>query len=151
MEEDEYKSAYRELTEHRCVFEKTLTSQQGRCSFSRHFWLADREGYACKSAEAAATCSELLAKLRENARFFIKVQSVGERIPHNMAIRIQVGGLQGLLGLYEKDQALSESDVRKLVEQALADYESLEKLPYSDIMKSIASYKGRQRRKELKR
>jgi len=48
MEESEYKSTYNALASVRCVFEKALTNNRAKCVLSRHFWLADREGYACK-------------------------------------------------------------------------------------------------------
>lgn len=148
MEEDEYKATYQEIAKNRCVFEKALTNNQCKCRFSQHFWLADREGYACKSQENAGYCSDFLKKLRENSKFLLKVRSIGEQLPHNMEIRVQVGGLRGLrtvLGSDEKD-ALIE-DIRGLIEQAELQYENLDVLPYNEIVQSIASFKGRKRGK----
>ena len=149
MEEDEYKATYNEIAETRCVFEKALTNNQCRCRYSRHFWLADREGYACKSDENASKCSYLLGNLRENSRFFLKIHSVGSQLPHNVDIRVQVGGLRGLRSvLSDEDGDQLIVDIRELVEQAEARYESLDKLPYSEIVQSIASYQGRSRSKK---
>lgn len=148
MEEDEYKSTYNEIAKTRCVFEKALTNNQCKCRYSRNFWLADREGYACKSGEVASNCRYLLGKLRENSRFFLKIHSVGSRLPHNMDIRVQVGGLRGLRSVIcaeDGDQLIA--DIRVLVEQAEARYENLDLLPYNEIVQSIASYQGRVRSK----
>ena len=148
MEEDEYKATYQEIAKTRCVFEKALTNNLCKCQFSRHFWLADREGYACNSDENAATCSYLLEKLRETSRFFLKIHSVGAQLPHNTDIRVQIGGLRGLSAVFggEADDPLI-TDIKALVEQAEARFESLDQLPYSEIVQSIASYQGRSRSK----
>ena len=91
MEESEYKTTYSEIARIRCHFEKALTNNKARCSCSRHFWLADREGYACGSKGLSAKCRELLEKMRENSRFILKLQQPGQSLPHNMEIRVQVG------------------------------------------------------------
>lgn len=148
MEEDEYKATYNEIAETRCVFEKALTNKQCQCRYSKHFCLADREGYACKNDENASKCSYLLEKLRETSRFFLKIHSVGSRLPHNVDIRVQVGGLRGLrLVLHAEDSERLIADIRALVEEAEARYESLDELPYSTIVQHIASYQGRVRGK----
>lgn len=149
MEEDEYKATYHEIAKIRCVFEKALTNNQCKCRFSRHFWLADREGYACKSDKNASICSYLLEKLRENSRFFLKLHSVGTQLPHNMDIRVQVGGLRGLREVISAENGDSLiTDIKALVEQAEARFKSLDLLPYSEIVQSIASYQGRSRSKK---
>ncbi len=149
MEEDEYKATYHEIAKTRCVFEKALTNNQCKCRFSKHFWLADREGYACNSDENASICSYLLEKLRENSRFFLKIHSVGNQLPHNVDIRVQVGGLRGLSTVMggKADTPLI-ADIKALVEQAEAQFESLDRLPYSESVQSIASYQGRSRGKK---
>ena len=144
MEEDEYKATYHEIAKNRCVFEKALTNNQCKCRYSRHFWLADREGYACKSQDIAVNCRNLLGKLRENSRFLLKLHEAGEPLPHNMEIRVQIGGLRGLrsvLGSDEKESLIS--DIRALIEQAQKQYDNMDALPYNEIVQSIASFKTR--------
>ena len=148
MEENEYKSTYSKIARIRCEFEKTLTNNQAKCSHSRHFCLADREGYACRSGELSAKCRELLEKLRENSRFILKLQQVSNKLPHNMEIRVQVGGLNGIQTLFTPQQQDKKiEDIFDLVEQAETEYGSLEKLPYSRIVQSISSYQGRKSKK----
>ena len=148
MEENEYKSTYSEIANIRCEFEKALTNNKAECSYSRHFWLADREGYACKSKELSGRCRELLEKLRENSRFILKIQKVGNKLPHNMEIRVQVGGLRGIQALFTPGRHDNNiEDIFALVAQAETAYGSLEKLPYNRIVQSISSYQGRKSRK----
>jgi len=149
MEEDEYKATYLEIAGNRCVFEKTLTNNQGKCRFSRHFCLADREGYACESDEFASNCRDLLEKLRDKSRFSLKLPSVGAQLPHNMDIRVQVGGLRGLrtaLGAASSDDPVE--DIRALLERAETRYGNMDALPYSEIIQSITRFQGRSRRKK---
>lgn len=149
MEEDEYKSTYDEIAANRCAFEKALTNNLCRCRFSRHFWLADREGYACKDSENAAKCRYFLENLRENSRFSLKLPAVGSQLPHNMEIRVQVGGMRGMRSVLcdEQGDHLVE-DIKQLIEQAEADFGNLDALPYSEVVKSVASFQGRSRRKK---
>ena len=144
MEESEYKAAYRKIAKNRCVFEKALTNNQCKCRLSQHFWLADREGYSCKSYEVSGYCRHILEKLRENSRFLLKMHEVAVPLPHNMDIRVQVGGLRGLravLGSDEKDALIT--DIRGLIEQAEQQYDNMDALPYSEIVQSIASFQTR--------
>jgi hypothetical protein len=149
MEEDEYKTTYLEIAKIRCVFEKALTGNLCKCGFSRHFWLADREGYACNSEEMASKCSYFLKKLRTNSRFIFKVQNVGSQLPHNADIRVQAGGLIGLsLAVDHVEEGGQLNDIGSLIEQAIVKYDDLDALPYSEIVQSIASFKGRVRSKK---
>ena len=152
VEENEYKSTYREIASNRCEFEKALTNNKARCANARHFWLADREGYACNSAESSAKCSELLKKLRENSRFIFKRQQSGDQLPHNMEIRVQAGGLIGLQILLQPEgQRGPINDISGLLEQVEQECGGLDKLPYNRIVQSISSYQGRKSRKRTQR
>jgi hypothetical protein len=149
MEEDEYKAAYQEIAKIRCVFEKALTNNQCKCRFSQHFWLADREGYACKSSELASKCGYFLENLRNNSRFLLKVHTVGSQLPHNVDIRVQAGGLRGLSVTLESGEDDGQvADIQSLIERAIDKYESLDALPYSEIVQSIARFKGRKKSKK---
>jgi len=147
VEENEYKSSYSEIANIRCEFEKALTSNKAKCSNARHFCLADREGYACKSRVSSAKCHELLGLLRESSRFILKLQQTDNKLPHNMEIRVQAGGLSGIQALLTPQQQDMVEDIFALLEQAEIEFGSLEKLPYSRIVKSIRSYQGRKSRK----
>jgi len=155
MEEDEYKSTYNELVSVRCVFEKALTSNQARCRFSRHFCLADREGYSCNDAGLSIKCRKFLEILREKSTFVLKVHEINGPLPHNMEIRVQVGGITGLAKLVERqedkqtDRQLRQAvveDIYGLIEITTEKIGPLETLPYSEIIQSVVRFKGRRRR-----
>lgn len=156
MEEDAYKETYGDLTQVPCVYEKALTNQRASCQFARHFCLADREGYACQSAGYSEQCRYFLEKLRENSRFALKTHEVAGALPHNMELKVQVGGLLGLTGLLSdrSDIAISGDDlhariedIHSLLETVLQQYDGVEQIPYNRIVPSITRFKARQRRK----
>lgn len=146
MDEQEYKSTYHKIASVRCVFEKALTGNHARCSCARHFWLADREGYACKSSSAADKCGELLRILREKSRFVLKLQETGEPLPHNMELRVQAGGLQGLSSHFEAGSTGQIADVYALVLRAYVNFGDFGRLPFDEIVKFIARFQGRKRK-----
>ena len=143
MEEDQYKATYNRLAEVRCVFEKALTNNQASCAKSSHFWLADREGYACKCRECSDTCDELLKTLRQKSSFVLKLREVDGPLPHNMDIRVQVGGLRGLARLVQHDEV---DDVHRIITQALDEYGAIDALPFSTLVQSVEQFKARRRR-----
>jgi hypothetical protein len=151
MEESEYKSTYNSLASVRCVFEKALTNNRAQCSLSSHFWLADREGYACKVRDSSEQCSELLRKLRGNSIFVLKLHEISGPLPHNMELRVQVGGLTGLAKLLEKENdihtdQLVTDDIHGLINKTLVAIGAIDTLPYSKIIQSVVQFQGRQRR-----
>lgn len=156
MEESEYKSIYNELTSVRCVFEKALTNNQAKCSLSKHFCLADREGYSCKDAASSSNCGDLLEKLRKNSTFVLKLHDISGRLPHNMELRVQVGGVWGLAKLLSKgsDAELKEcvsehqivDDICSVLNKAVSKFGSLDNLPYSEIIQSVVQFQVRRRR-----
>ena len=148
MEESEYKSTYNQIAEIRCEFEKALTNHKAKCPFARHFWLADREGYACKSEEAAEKCREILKNLRENSRFVLKLQETADKLPHNMEIRVQAGGVQGIQALLNTDQGETIENIHGLLQQAETQYGCLENMPYNEIVQSVSRFQGRKSRKK---
>ncbi len=150
MEEGEYKSTYNKLAAVRCVFEKALTGNHAKCALAQHFWLADREGYSCKSAEESSKCGEILENLRKNSAFVLKLHDVSGPLPHNMEIRVQAGGVKGLALLVEEktaaDGQLAAADINGIVSKAVEKFGSAESLPFSEIMQSVMQFKGRRRR-----
>lgn len=156
MEEDEYKSTYNELASVRCVFEKALVNHQAdhqvKCRLSRHFCLADREGYSCSNVESSKKCTEVLEKLRKNSIFVLKLHEIKGPLPHNMEIRVQVGGLTGLARLLDPDeegsvqQTLMTEGIDQIISRALDSYGTLDDLPFSEIIQSVVKFQGRRRR-----
>jgi len=151
LEEDEYKSSYNELASVRCVFEKALTSHQAKCPLSKHFCLADREGYSCEDVSSSSKCRQFLESLRKNSLFALKLKEIDGQLPHNMEIRVQVGGVSGVAKIVDQNLAeqigqVKVDDIQSVLKCAVKDFGSLEKLPYSQIIQSVVQYQGRRKR-----
>lgn len=152
MEEDEYKSTYREIAATRCVFEKAITNNHARCALASHFYLADREGYACKSAAASLRCGEFLDVLREKSKFVFRMHNVKGPLPHNREIKVQVGGVRGLLKLVDPENNIGNSvpdidNIDAVISKTIEKFGSLGHLPYSEVIQSVEQFQGRRRQR----
>ena len=153
MDQDVFRSTYREYNQRACVYEKAILTNNCACSLAHKFCIAEREGVHCGSDEAHAACERLLELLRQQARFALK--SVGDpgALPHAKAMRVQVGGLRGLEAVLNPDvpPPTTIADIRATVEAAIARFGGLDALPFSEVMQQIAAYQGRPRRRERRR
>ena len=149
MEEDQYRKTYNSFNELRCVYEKAINSRRCTCSASHRFNLADREGVSCQSQQAAQRCKNILELMRKNAGFALKLpETDGSPLPHAKEIKVQVGGLLGIQTLVfsEKENAEKVEDVDLILRTALEQYGDFSSLPFTEIVKSITTFKGRQKR-----
>lgn len=145
MDQDAYHKTYHDMNERFCLFEKGILTSQCHCSQSERFYLAERIGVHCGSDEGQSRCKELLDLLRHHARFALKGHSTGA-LPHNQAIRIQIGGLRGVhAAVNNEEPPPSIDDIFGLIRQATAAFESLDRIPFQEVIKQIAAYKGRSR------
>ena len=146
VEEDQYRSTYKSISERRCVFEKAILTRCCACTCATRFYLADREGVACDAASAHKRCSQLIKLLRENAKFALKITSIDGELPHAKEIKVQNGGLLGLQHVLRPDlNAQHVVDVVSLATLGERTFGSLEKFPYREIVKSIVAFEGRRR------
>lgn len=147
VEENEYRSTYQAINQHRCQFEKAVLSRRCDCICSTRFYLADREGIACDSSSGAQRCKKFLNLLRENARFALKLTSISQELPHTKEIKIQHGGLLGLQRVLQPDLGNYEQidNIAGLTSLGEQRFGSLEQFPYQEIIKSVVSFQGRRR------
>jgi hypothetical protein len=147
VEEDEYRSTYRNINQRRCIFEKAILTRRCSCTRSARFYLADREGITCKSAPDRDRCDRFIALLRENARFALRLTALDGELPHAKEIKVQNGGLIGLQSILHPqlggDKVIDVAALTALGEQTFG---TLEQIPYQQIVKSIAEFEGRPRR-----
>ena len=146
MDEKEYRSAYQNLTPIRCVFEKAINSRVCNCSKATRFNLADREGVTCNSAVGQEQCVNIQKTLREKARFVLQQTSMDGQLSHNAEIKIQNGGIKGLAKVVGHSE-IKENDIYSLINNAEKKFQSIDKLPFEQIVQEIASYQGRRRAK----
>lgn len=158
MDEDQYRSTYKKLNPNRCIFEKAITNQRCDCEFKRKFVLANRECVACQSKPALDQCTKVLDSIRNNARFSLKVITVNGPMPHNKELKVQAGGmlaLQALLTTSQKSvkqshrQAINiTTNIHQTINAALLEYQSVDNLPYGEIVRGIVTYETRPKRRK---
>ena len=171
MDEDQYRSTYKEMNPTRCYFEKLLLLRYGNCSEAKKLFLAEREAYACNSATAQAQCLKILERLRSNARFALQVTQIEGQLPHAKEIKVQVGGLFGLQQLLANEnptqtQVLHDDDakfgeqaqkhapienIKATINDAIAQFNDLDSIPYNEVVKSIINFKLPDRKRRKKR
>lgn len=157
MDQDAFRQTYKEVNERFCAYEKAVLTNKCGCSESEKFCIAEREGVHCNSDEGQERCLHFLDVLREQARFALRnvQQDQNSRLPHGKAIRVQVGGMRGLHRVLNPGTELPDfiEDIDGMLQTAEETFQSLESLPFSDIMPEIAAYevKRRSRRKDRKR
>jgi hypothetical protein len=143
MDQDAFRETYREVNENFCAFEKSVLINQCNCSKAERFCIAEREGVHCLSEEGQARCLDALSILRDHATFALRELTEG-KLPHGKAMRVQIGGMRGLNKLLNGDDT-QLPDVDAILQAAIQRWGSLEQLPFSEIMPSIAAYKGKTR------
>lgn len=153
MEEDEYRSTYREINDRRCIFEKSINSRRSTCEHGRRFNLADREGVACSSDAGNQRCQAFLEIMRKNASFALQQLHIDGPLPHAKEIKVQTGGLLGLQGVLYPEKADAErvENITAILRDAEERYGNLEQLPYTELVKTITRFEGRNKRRRSRR
>jgi hypothetical protein len=145
LDNDVFRQTYREVNERVCPYEKSILTNKCRCSKAKRFCIAEREGVHCLSDAAQAQCLQLLDLLRHQARFALRANDERSALPHGKAMRIQVGGLRGLLQSLEPENPLPETidDIHGVIQRARETFGDLNALPFAEIIRQIAAYRGR--------
>lgn len=126
-----------------CIFEKAILATCCACSRVKRNYIAERESIVCADSSARATCQELHQLLCVNSAFALHHIHPDDPLTHAQELRLQCGGLKSLsYSIYGEE---SVADAASLVSEASRKFGNLQSLPYSQIIKAIASYKLRQR------
>jgi hypothetical protein len=153
LDQDAFRDTYNAVNERRCAYEKSILSGNCACAQAKRFCIAEREGVRCDADEAQARCLDYLERLRTHARFALKTTDGRSALPHAKAMRVQVGGLRGVLAALEPEAAEPQriDDVDALLRKAVAQFGGLDALPYQQIIQQIAAYRGRPSFRERRR
>jgi len=148
MEENEYRDTYQGYNTLPCVFERGILIRCIHCEQAQRLYIAEREAIACRSNDAHVDCETLIGLLRKNARFVLRQARVDQPLAHAKEVRVQCGGIQGLeqLLLEGQDSELTSDNVYALVRKARRRFDTLQRIPLQEVVKSIASHQSRRRR-----
>ena len=147
MDENAFRDTYRAVNPVACLFEKAILTGRFGCEKSARMHLAERVTVGCSEAQARDGCAELLDLLRENALFALKLTHLEAGLPHGKEMRVQCGGLLGVLDAVRREGEASAGveNIFGLVAEARAQFNGLEGLPFREIVKSISAYQLRHR------
>ncbi|MGE0082665.1 MAG: hypothetical protein AB7U81_15400 [Thiohalomonadaceae bacterium] len=147
MDENEFKNAYRDVNERPCPFGKAVLTRCAQCSRAQKVLIAEREAITCLSPAAHTRCTAFIPAWREKALFALRLTHVADKLPHGKEIKVQCGGLNGLAEAMA--EAAPVSDIHTLLERALTRFGDADRLPYTEMMKSVVSYQPRRKKKPL--
>jgi len=149
LDQDAFRRTYRDFNANYCAYEKSILTNQCQCSQAERFCIAEREGVRCRSELGRERCLALLEILRDRARFALRTDTDRSVLPHGKAIRIQVGGLRGLLQALQPDARLASpiADVYGLIEAAQGKFGAIDSFPFAQIVQQVAAFRGRPRTK----
>ena len=139
LNEEAYRKAREDAQRLPCPFAKAILARCCQCSLCLKHNIAEREVASCSDSTAQSACQALVDLLLDKALFALK--HAQSEIPHAKAMKIQCGGLAGIA----EACGASRDDVHALVLTAVEKFGSLDDLPYSEIMKSIAAFEIRKR------
>ena len=143
MEENEFKSLYKEYNQLPCVYQKAILSSRCACPHAHKLNIAEREAVACEFPEARIQCQTLYDAFIEKARFAL--HKIGDSpLTHAESIKVQVGGISGVQEILSDESPLPQ--VGQLTMKLFLAYPDLQGLPVETIVRSIVHCKVRQRR-----
>jgi len=153
VDEDQYRSTYKNIITLKCVYEKAINSRQTSCQQANKIRLADREAVACRSQDACDRCTSFLKTLRSKSLFALKLQNHSGPLPHAKEIKVQMGSIIGLAldNNIEIIKGVKIEDINALLTNSLSKHHTLENLPYENLMRSIVNYEGRPKRTSRKK
>lgn len=147
VDEQAFRQTLAELDKAECPFAKALLAGRAACSRARRYYLADREGVECVDAGARACCNDYLARLRGAAGPALGLADRGGPLPHGLALKLQVGGLDGLAAVLARDGASADTgDVAALLAAAVARHGRLADLPLDEVVAAVVAFTPRRRR-----
>ncbi len=136
------------MEEHKCPFSAPLISHQFGCVHAREVIHRGGAEIACTDAPAHGRCEPLFQHLKAAALPAFGVEDDLLSMPHSVLVKIQYGGLLGLLRLLSGAAVAPTQieDIDALVVNALARFGGLDAVPCVQVVADITAFKPRARR-----
>jgi len=143
MDENAWRAKRAALNPRPCVFENALLARCARCTLAAHRAIAERESIHCTDEPGRARCAAFAERLRAAATFVLRAPNPALALSHQQKLRLSCGGLQGLNRLL--DPVREPPSVERLLAEAEARWGGLDTLPYAELVRTVASWRGSRR------
>lgn len=143
MDENAWRAKRATINTRPCVFENAVLARCVRCALAAHQAIAERESIFCTDESSHARCAAFADHLRAAAGFAIRAPDPSTTLSHAQKVRLACGGLLGLQA--QLDVAREQPSVERLLAEAQARWGDLQALPYGDLVRAIARWRGRPR------
>ncbi len=146
VDEGEYQQTFKEVNHSPCVFGRAMLANCCRCQHGQRLLIAEREAMTCLQTEARETCTQVLAQLRHNARFSLKISDSSSELPHGLALRLQCGSLRGIRAALHGEEIQNDriENVAALLAEAVLQTDIFEQ---PEILQAVQAFKSRKRRR----
>lgn len=149
MDEDKYKCVRNNEAPIACAFEKSILALRLCCSMANKINIAEREVIRCEADEFQLECCEWLRILRNKSKFSLQLTDIvdfDKALPHAKEMKVQVGGIRGLVLLLEKEgreltnRKVGLPDVFLTLTESRKRYGRYGDFPFGQLVKSVASF-----------
>jgi len=135
---------------HLCPFARALLKGQIRCQQAQSYHVAERHGIQCNNPEQQLFCLGFSDHLHAKSRFALGVTHLPQQRTSNMELKVQCGGINGLLEALNTQLTPANNDLQQLLEQAREQFNGIDQLPYQQIIQSMSQWQPKRRGKRGK-
>lgn len=129
-----------------CPFGSTLVAETCHCVHAEQVVRRGGAEVICQDAAAYVRCTELFQQLKNVALAEFEVEDDLTTMPHSVLQKIQFGGLLGLQQLITQQPSDTVADIASLLDALVTKFDTLDDLPYNELVSSITKYKLKRRR-----
>lgn len=134
----------------KCSFSITLIKEDFACEKAQT--VARRAGpdTACASESGSHRCQQVYEELKAVGLPAFDAEDDLLKTPASVFSKIQFGGLLGLANMPKdsasKPEAIKVENIYQLLDQAVARYEKVNNIPYTELVESMIAYKIKRKR-----
>ena len=128
----------------KCPFQTLIISEGFACSQGQAVTARNTPQVHCRSEPALALCQRVYEQLKAVGLPALGMEDDLTSTPHNVYLRVQMGGLLGLQARRGAEGAIE--DLSQLIAEVTAQGAELDALPYEELVPRILAQQTKRRR-----
>jgi len=128
-----------------CPFSKPIIGNWCQCHHANLDERCAGKMTCLKAGEYLTDCYELVELFKEKSRFVLGLSPHNEELTHMQLMKIRCGGLIGMQKILQHKTS-DAPDVLEIMHKAKQTYGSLDKFPFSEIVREIKTFTHRKRK-----